>query len=152
MRDTQRKMHAVRAVKFLHYSLREAARAYGLTSTTLHRLVHGGRVNSKSRPRAGSSSLSEQRALLCSMTQAAVALSTLHEVRSPEECDEEDSLSAAAGAGAGAGGSARAGGSSARQPLPGGSSAAPLSRRPFSPMPHSAAQAPPPWPAPQRRL
>ena len=136
----QRKMHAVRAVKFLHYSLREAARAYGLTSTTLHRLVHGGRVSTKGR---GSSSLSEQRALLCSMTQAAVALSTLHEVRSPEECDAEDSLAARASASAFG---------SARQPQPGGSFVAPLSRPPFSPMPYAAAQTSPPWPAPRRRL
>lgn len=82
VQDIRRKMLAIRAVKFQHYSLREAAKAYGLTSTTLHRLVHGGKLNAKrSRPKIGTSNLSERRALLYAMTQAAMALSALRGVR-----------------------------------------------------------------------
>jgi hypothetical protein len=76
MAETMRKMHAVRAVKFLNYSLREAARAYGLTSTTLHRLVHAKVPRSRN-----TSSLSEKRSLLYSMTTCAVALSKLRDVK-----------------------------------------------------------------------
>lgn len=86
IQDVRRKMQAIRAVKFQNYSLREAARAYGLTSTTLHRLVHGGKLNAKrSRPKVGGSSLSEKRALIYAMTQAAMALSALRHIKQGED-------------------------------------------------------------------